>query len=108
MGSGQFNIRPESLLSASRQFERSREDLAQALATLQAKVLGAGSPWGHDEMGTIFAEAYTECSTMGLQAMAHLVEQLGGVADGLQWMGQNVETTDQAHQTAFDQAQSKL
>ena len=108
MASGQVNIRPESLLAASRQFQHSTDDLARALETLQAKELGAGSPWGHDEMGTVFAEAYTECTSMGLQAMAHLVDQLGSIADGLQQMGQNVQSTDQAHQTTFDRGASNL
>jgi uncharacterized protein YukE len=108
MGSGQFNIRPESLLAASQRFERSSEELAQVIQTLQSKVLGAGSPWGHDEMGSVFAEAYTECSGVGLQAMQHLAEQLASIAEGLQAMGHNLTSTDQAGQTAFDQTRSGL
>jgi len=108
MGSGQFNIQPESLLAASQRFERSSEELAKAILALQSKVLGAGSPWGHDEMGSVFAEAYTECSGMGLQAMEHLAEQLASIAEGLQAMGQNLTATDQAGQTTFDQARSGL
>jgi uncharacterized protein YukE len=108
MGSGQFNIRPDSLVGASQQFNGCSEELAQAIQTLQAKVLGAGSPWGHDEMGSIFAEAYTECSSMGLQAMQHLADQLASIAEGLQQMGQNLESADQAGQTTFDQTRSRL
>jgi uncharacterized protein YukE len=108
MGSGQFKIRPESLAGASRQFQRSSEELAQAIQTLQANVLGAGSPWGHDEMGSVFAEAYAECSSMGLQAMQHLADQLAGIADGLQQTGQNIQSADQAGQTAFDEIRSGL
>ncbi len=108
MGSGQFNIRPESLVSASQQFQRSGDELAQAIQTLQARVLGAGAPWGRDEMGSVFAEAYAECSSMGLQAMQHLADQLASIAEGLQQMGQNLESADQAGQTAFDQTRSGL
>ena len=108
MGSGQFRITPESLRSASEQFQRSSDELAQAVQTLQARVLGAGSPWGRDEIGSVFAEAYGECSSMGLQAMQHLADQLAGIAEGLQQMGQNVESADQAGQTAFDQIHSGL
>ena len=108
MSSGQFRIRPESLTGASAQFQRSSDELAQAIQTLQAKVLGAGSPWGRDEIGSVFAEAYAECSSMGLQAMQHLADQLASIAEGLQHMGQNVESADQAGQTAFDQIRSGL
>lgn len=108
MGSGQFDIRPESLLEAAQKFGRSSDELAQAIETLQAKVLGSGTPWGHDELGSVFAEAYTECSGMGLQAMVHLADQLASIADGLQAMGQNLTSTDQAGQSAFDQIRSGL
>jgi uncharacterized protein YukE len=108
MGTGQFNIRPESLAGASRRFRSSSEDLDRAIQSLQARVLGAGSPWGHDEIGSVFAEAYTECSTMGLQAMQHLATQLGSIAEALLQMGQNLESADQAGQNAFDQFRSNL
>ncbi|HAC45283.1 MAG TPA: hypothetical protein DCF65_04360, partial [Chloroflexi bacterium] len=61
-----------------------------------------------DEIGSVFAEAYAECSAMGLQAMQHLADQLASIAEGLQQMGQNVESADQAGQTAFDQIRSGL
>src|SRR6266851_2056763 len=108
MSSGQLRIRPESLLAASNRFQRSGDELAQAIQTLQANVLGAGSPWGHDEIGSVFADAYAECSSMGLQAMQHLADQLASIGEGLQQMGQNVESADQAGQTAFDQIRSGL
>lgn len=108
MGTGQFNIRPESLAGASRRFQSSSEELEHAIETLQAKVLGAGSPWGRDEIGSVFAEAYTECSTMGLQAMQHLATQMASIADALQQMGRNLESADQANQTTFDKFRSNL
>jgi uncharacterized protein YukE len=108
MGSGQFNVGPESLVGASRQFQSSSDELAQAIQSLQARVLGAGSPWGRDEIGSVFAEAYAECSSMGLQAMRHLADQLASIAEGLQQMGQNVESADQAVKPAFDQTRSGL
>ena len=108
MASGKFDIRPDSLLAAAQKFESSAEEMAQAIQTLQAKVLGAGSPWGHDELGSVFAEAYTECSVMGLQAMAHLADQLASIAEGLNSMGQNLTATDQSGKAVFDQTASGL
>jgi uncharacterized protein YukE len=108
MGSGKFNVRPESLLGASRQFQRSSDELAQAIQKLQARVLGGGSPWGRDEMGSIFAEAYTECSAMGLQAMQHLADQLSTIAEGLQAMKQNLSAAEEAGQTTFDETGAGL
>jgi uncharacterized protein YukE len=107
MGSGQFDIRPDSLLGAAQKFGRSSEDLAQAIDALQAK-LGGGSPWGKDELGGIFAEAYVECSNLGLQAMVHLADQLAGIAEGLQAMGQNLTAADQSGKSVFDQTASGL
>ena len=103
MGSGKFDIRPDSLLAAAAKFDRSAQDLAQAIEALQSRVMGSGSPWGKDELGSIFAEAYVECSDVGLQAMAHLAEQLGSIAEGLQAMGQNLSNADQAGTAMFDQ-----
>lgn len=108
MGSGRFDIRPESLLAAAQKFDRSSQELAQAVQDLQARVMGAGSPWGNDELGSVFAEAYVECSNMGLQAMQHLADQLGGIAQGLQAMGQNLTNADQAGKAVFDQGASGL
>jgi uncharacterized protein YukE len=108
MGSGKFDIRPDSLLAAAAKFDRSAQDLAQAIETLQARVLGSGSPWGRDELGSIFAEAYVECSDVGLQAMAHLAGQLESIAEGLQAMGQNLADADQAGTAMFDQTASGL
>lgn len=108
MGSGQFDIRPESLLGAAQKFGRSSDELAQAVQALEARVLGAGTPWGRDELGSIFAEAYVEVSGVGLQAMAHLADQLASIAEGLQQMGRNLDTADQAGQTTFEQIQSSL
>jgi uncharacterized protein YukE len=108
MGSGKLDIRPDSLLAAAARFDRSSQDLARAIETLQARVLGAGTPWGRDELGSVFAEAYVECSDLGLQAMAHLAGQLAGIAEGLQAMGQNLTTAEGAGQSAFDQTASGL
>lgn len=108
MGSGKLDIRPDSLLAAAAKFDRSAQELAQAIEALQSRVLGSGSPWGKDELGSIFAEAYVECSDVGLLAMAHLAEQLGSIAVGLQAMGQNLSTADQAGVAIFDQTASGL
>lgn len=108
MDSKQFNIRPATLADAAQRFQTSGEELERAIQTLQSRVLGAGSPWGRDEIGSLFAEAYTECSTVGLQAMQHLAGQLSSIAEALQQMGQNVESADQDGQSAFDQIRSNL
>src|SRR4029077_2789893 len=108
MGSGRFDIRPDSLLAAAAKFDRPAQDLAQAIEALQSRVLGSGSPWGKDELGSIFAEAYVECSDVGRQAMEHLAEQLGSIAVGLQTMGQNLTNADQAGTAMFDQTASGL
>jgi uncharacterized protein YukE len=108
MDSKQFNIWPATLADAAQRFQNSSEELEHAIQTLQNRVLGAGSPWGRNEIGSVFAEAYAECSTMGLQAMQHLAGQLTSIAEAIQQIGQNIESTDLAAQTGFDQFRSKL
>lgn len=47
-----------SLESASRGLARSVDDHEVAVQKLQSGVLGAGSPWGSDEVGALSSDAY--------------------------------------------------
>src|SRR5579859_2660807 len=99
---GDFSIDPKSLDAAALRMQRCSDDFAAAVQKLSGRVLGAGSPWGNDPMGTIFAEAYTECTGAGLQALAHLGDVMGSVAVGLAKMAESTRVTDQSASTAMD------
>ncbi len=100
--SGDFRISPESLDAAAQGMLQCGEDFAAAVETLQARVLGAGSPWGDDETGSMFGEIYTECTSLGLHALDHVAQLLGGVGVGLGQMSENVQAGDRKNAPNLD------
>ena len=98
-----FDVSPSSLAAASQRMQRCGEELATAAQALRVRLLGAGSPWGHDEAGTMFGQLYTECTGLGLESLAHLGELLGSIAMDLGQMSENMQATDQAKASQFDQ-----
>jgi uncharacterized protein YukE len=100
---GEFRSSPESLRAASRQTHKYAQDLAAAAERLRSKVLGAGSPWGGDEMGSVFAAAYTEGTQLGLSVLTELGQHLEDMATSLAQMAENTQATDEANATGFKQ-----
>ena len=100
---GDFRISPESLRAASVQTRRHAQDLSAATEKLRSRVLGAGSPWGSDEMGTVFATAYTECTLMGLGVLTDMGLHLEEMASSLAQMSDNTQSTDEANAAGFKQ-----
>jgi uncharacterized protein YukE len=100
---GNFRISPESLRAASQQTRTHAQDLTAAAEKLRSRVLGAGSPWGADEMGTVFATAYTECTQMGLVVLTDLGRHLEEMATSLAQMSDNTQATDEANAAGFNQ-----
>ena len=104
----QFEIFPESLDSSSKGLARSADDHAAAVQKLQSRILGDGSPWGSDEIGSLFGEAYEEVCKLGIEALTTLTEGLRGAADGLQAMARNTQQADQNSATGFQQLEINL
>jgi hypothetical protein len=104
--SGEFRISPQSLETAAQQTQRVADELAAATEKLRSKVLGAGSPWGADEMGTVFATAYTECTHLGLDVLRELSQHIEDMATSLAQMSQNTQAADEANAAGFDQLYS--
>jgi uncharacterized protein YukE len=98
-----FKISPDSVRAASQQTHRNAADLAAATERLRSKVLGAGSPWGADEMGTTFAAAYTEGTHLGLAVLGDLARQLEDMATSLAQMSENTQAADEANAAGFKQ-----
>ncbi|MGH3874405.1 MAG: hypothetical protein ACRDSR_23375 [Pseudonocardiaceae bacterium] len=98
----QFDIVPESLTSASKSLTQSADDHAAAVQKLQSRILGAGSPWGSDEIGSMFGEAYNEVSKLGIEALTALTEGVRGTADGLQAMAHNTQQSDRDAAAGFE------
>jgi uncharacterized protein YukE len=100
---GEFRVSPESLLAAAQQTQRLAVDLAAATEKLRSRVLGAGSPWGGDEMGTLFAAAYTQGTQLGLEVLNDLAQHLAEMAGSLAQMSENTKATDEANAAGFKQ-----
>jgi uncharacterized protein YukE len=98
-----FRVSPDALLAAATQTQRAADDLAAATEKLQSRVLGAGSPWGGDEMGTVFAAVYTEGTQLGLEVLGDLAQHLQDMAASLTQMSQKIQATDDANAAGFDQ-----
>ena len=103
-GSGDFTIDPDSLRSASQLLQQCADLFGGSLKTLASGVTGGGSPWGSDEAGTMFGMAYTEITSLGLEALNHLGEGLTSLAEALAQMGDIVEATDTEQATGFRQS----
>src|SRR5229473_6999884 len=100
---GDFRISPDALLAAGQRTQRAAEDLAAATEKLRSRVLGGGSPWGGDEMGTVFAAAYTQGTQLGLEVLNELAQHLAEMAASLAQMSQNTQATDEANAAGFKQ-----
>lgn len=104
----QFEIVPESLESASRSLARSADDHAAAVQKLQSRIVGAGSPWGSDEIGSMFGEAYDAVSRMGIEALNTLTAGVRGTGEGLGAMARNTQQADQDNTAALGNLGSAL
>ena len=104
--SGGFRVSPDSLLSAAQQTQQSADNLAAATEKLRSRVLGAGSPWGADEMGTVFATAYTECTHLGLDVLSELSRHMEEMATSLAQMTKNTQAADDANADGFNELYS--
>ncbi len=104
MGQGKFSIDPDSLRHASQSMHRCAEELVRGVGMLSAQVTGAGSPWGEDDIGSIFGMAYTEATQLGFQALNQLGAQLGEMADALKQVGDAIQGADEGESATFEQA----
>ncbi len=102
-GTGKIDIDPDSLRAASQRMQRCADALTTSVGKLASNVTGAGSPWGSDEMGSLFGAAYTQATQLGLRALNHLGTELGGAADAIMKIGVAMEATDQAQAQTFNE-----
>lgn len=100
---GELRVSPDSLLAAGAQTRHLAEDLAAATEKLKSRVLGSGSPWGGDEMGTVFASVYTEGTKLGQEVLTELAQHLAEMAASVAQMAENTRATDEANAAGFKQ-----
>lgn len=94
-GSGQVDIRPESLQAAAQSLATIAEQMADDVTRLQTAVT-SNNPWGGDETGTLFAGIYNAVLGHTLEALASYVEQTGYAAAGLAQNAQEAAAADQS------------
>ena len=76
--------------------------VGDAVRQLHAEITGAGSPWGDDETGTLFGQAYTELTGVALDAYTALADGLSGKADDVHTMANGFTDRDATSAAAMN------
>jgi hypothetical protein len=78
-----LDISTDGLKSAAPAFQTQSEALRHAAAKLKTTLSGFGSPWGGDEQGKAFHNAYAPHVTSLAKTTSILVDGLASIHDGL-------------------------
>jgi hypothetical protein len=90
-----------ALRSAAAELDAVGRDLDGAVKGLSAEVLGAGSPWGADEPGSLFGMAYVEVTEHALDVYSSMAVQLTDIAAGVRFMADGYDQTEQDNTAMF-------
>lgn len=91
-----FSIHPADVLAAAPNFTTQSDKLKEAVTNLEGTLTGLGSPWGADDQGKKFADAYTPQHTALVKSLGVLVQGLASVHLGLEAMAGNHQGADAA------------
>jgi uncharacterized protein YukE len=90
-----FQVDPARLRSASPQFDRVADQLADARTALDTALRTEGSCWGSDEAGQTFARSYLPQAEATTRALGIVVQELRAIRAGLDASAGTWEGTDQ-------------
>ncbi|MCD0483387.1 WXG100 family type VII secretion target [Streptacidiphilus sp. ASG 303] len=96
-GSGEFSIHPADLRTAAPRFAAESERLKAAASALEGALARLGSPWGDDDQGRKFADAYNPRHEQLRKTTGVLVEGLASIKDGLLAVADNHTETDRSN-----------
>lgn len=94
MGSGQFNVHPDSIDGAAPKFSQASADVAHALSTLKAAISGDAAAIGHDTPGQRFGSGYFPNKQKILEGIDQLIKGLQSVDPALRAMAANYSGAD--------------
>lgn len=96
-----FTVEPESLTTSAQNLQTVAESLNSAVTDVST-TLGANSPWGGDDAGTLFGMAYVALLGHALEAMQSHVEKVFVSAQGVMSMAQTYGEAEQGLKRSFD------
>ncbi|WP_377273848.1 hypothetical protein [Peterkaempfera sp. SMS 1(5)a] len=97
-GSG-FQVVPEQYTAAVSPLQSMADQLSEMYTSLNSFLSQFDKPWGDDHAGQQFAEGdtgYIKYSTDVLTVLKNLPDELRNTADGIKFMAENYEGTEQA------------
>ena len=78
-----MTVTPESMAADGSAMTQVAQDMATGLTSLQGTIQGDGDPWGADEQGAIFGQAYQLVLGKAFEGIASHVNQVGYAGQGL-------------------------
>ncbi|MEU0744004.1 hypothetical protein [Streptomyces sp. NPDC006134] len=102
-----MDISTDGLKSAAPIFHRESEALRKAAHALSTTLDGLGAPWGGDEQGKEFENAYAPNREKVEKAVAILVEGLAGIGDAMKGMADGHIDNERLIEGMFTQAGRK-
>jgi uncharacterized protein YukE len=91
-----MNINLPQLRQGSRQFDNLATEFQQKNADFQNQLQNLGQPWGGDIWGQPFGELYMPVAQAYGQAMQHLADLFGVIAQNADKMAADPQNADQA------------
>jgi len=108
MTSGELLFDGAALMSAAQEINAAGESLATDLDGLSSTVSGSGNPWGADEPGSAFGQAYALVLGHALETLGSHVQLLATAAQGLVAWAETTTAAEQANTAGIEQIGSQL
>ncbi|MFC5252976.1 WXG100 family type VII secretion target [Streptomyces nigrescens] len=101
MAASGFNIDTHQLKTAAPTFHRESVALQKATEKLKHSLAALASPWGDDEQGQKFRDAYTPHRDQIDRAARALVQGLASIQKSMKDMADNHEEADRSSASGF-------
>ncbi|MCX4747619.1 hypothetical protein OG455_19205 [Kitasatospora sp. NBC_01287] len=100
-GGAGFSVHPADILTAAPDFTTQSDRLGSAVTNLESTLKDLGSPWGADDQGKKFGDAYDPRHTALVKSLGVLVQGMASIHLGLEAMAGNHQGTDTTAATSL-------
>jgi hypothetical protein len=94
----------EGLRAGAKDFRTCGEDVGKAVTTLKDETTGRNSPWGGDELGTVFAGLYNPVADRAFAYYNELGEGIVEIAGALESVATSWERTEDGAKNDVERA----
>lgn len=101
----ELRIQFESLTRAGGELARAAEQIDGALSRLRTGLEQQGEPWGNDEVGAPFAQAYTAVMRQAFTAIASYRDQVGYAAERLPAAAERLRAAEAENKSEFKETE---